>query len=557
LRRVNIPYQFLEFVLCLFAFAIVFSKTLMTIADVLLIGVAIIFILNKQPIENKQNKLKFTFTFLLIYASLLFGLFYTTNYDYAINLLKVQLPLLIFPISFLFFPDLKDTTILKVIATHSISILIASFISIYYSLFTELSFRDIFPFISHIRLSLNVCVSITIWLIFLINNLSRKLKPKYIVLIVAYIIWGIIFLMLLKSLTGFVIMFCVLTILVLSPFIYRSIKPIFSKMFRILYLCVLIIGILFGYISLKKYYGENLNQFFNFSKSNISNNIGANENYIGNNNIADNNTSSQKYTVNGNPYSYNVNAGVIEEGTNYMYEVCEMELENEWNKISDIKYNSYTQNGNLSEILIRYLNSIGYSKDSVGISLLNQEQIKDIESGVANVNYNKFGLYPRISSILFSYELYKKTGNPSNSTVFQRLYYWKAGLNVWLDNVIFGTGTGDILNELNEVYEKKFPILNKELRASTHNQYIFYLAQLGIFGLLCFMIGFFISPTFIKGYNNIYFKYIVIIIAISMFSEDTLGSQAGVTFSMLFYFLFAYQKNTPNIFKTKIEKEIS
>lgn len=573
LKKLNIPYCLLEFVLCLFAVAIVFSNTLMTIADILLAVVAIIFIVSKpkQNIENKTNRLKFTFSFFLIYIALLVGLFYTTNYDYGIKIIKVQLPLLIFPISFLFLPHLNNKTIIKVIIVHSISILIASFISIYYTLFSELSFRDVFPFISHIRLSLNVCFSITIWLIFIIKNLSRKFKAKYTIGIIAYIIWSIIFLMLLKSLTGFVIMFFVITIIVFSPFIHRSIRPVFSKIYRILYICAISVCIIFLSISLKRYYGNNLNQFFNFNKQTSSNynyidkkeidkdkdnnNEKNNFNEIDNNcnNKANNhsfinkttNNNYEEYTINGNKYTYNLNAGIIEEGTNYMYKVCEVELEKEWNKISNIKYDSSSENGSLKETLIRYLNSLHYPKDSVGVNLLNKEQIEEIESGIANANYNKFGLYSRISSILFSYELYKKTGNPSNSTVFQRIYYWKAGLNVWKDNLIFGAGTGDIIYELNDVYDNKFPVLKKELRASTHNQYIFYLAQLGIFGLLIFIYGFFISPKFINGYKNVYFKYIVIIIGISMLSEDTLGTQAGVTFSMFFYFLFAYHNNTP------------
>ena len=58
-----------------------------------------------------------------------------------------------------------------------------------------------------------------------------------------------------------------------------------------------------------------------------------------------------------------------------------------------------------------------------------------IENGVANVNYVKNpGLRVRILKILMGYEVYLKTGDPSGSSVMQRIEYSKGSLSLWLGN---------------------------------------------------------------------------------------------------------------------------
>jgi hypothetical protein len=84
--------------------------------------------------------------------------------------------------------------------------------------------------------------------------------------------------------------------------------------------------------------------------------------------------------------------------------------------------------------------------------------------------------------------------------------------------------------------------LTAEWRLRSHNQFLAIGTAFGIIGLIWFLIALF-YPLFLKEYRIDYFYFLFIVIAVlSMLTEDTLESQAGVTFFAFFNSLFLFQK---------------
>jgi hypothetical protein len=217
-------------------------------------------------------------------------------------------------------------------------------------------------------------------------------------------------------------------------------------------------------------------------------------------------------------------------------------LEASWNKRSKIKYTDKDLKGNeIDFTLIRFLTSKGVRKDEDAVNALSSQEVAAIERGVVNVNYqNISSIEGRIHEIFWELDLYKTSGDPNGHSITQRFEFWKAALGIIKENVLFGVGTGDIKNAFELEYDKMKSPLIKEWRLRSHNQYLSITVAFGIIGLLWFLITL-IYPMilFNKTFDYLYITFFLIAI-VSFFTEDTLETQAGVTFFAFFnsFFLF-------------------
>ena len=506
----------------IFPFGLVFSNTLMTIADILLIAIGFAFAI-KFFIENKKIGLKSffkarksQFIFLGIYLIGVVGLIYTSNYTFGLRDLNTKLPLVIFPVVFMFLPEIKNSTIRKIIIVHCIALVAASTIILYNTIFPKsTNFRDAFTFISHIRLSLNYCASIFFLLYYFV--FEKNIRMKWQILSLFVIAWFIIVLCLIKSVTGIFVLVLLFCFIVLSRNFFKTLSKRIRRAIGISVASVVIICIGFFAYSYLKYYKATTYDLNNLPE----------------------------FTVNGNKYSNDISYGVVEEGDNFCILICDKELRKEWNKRSEVAYDSVINGSTIKAGLIRFLNSLDYPKDSVGVNLLTNEHVLAIEHGYANHYYTRnLSFYSRMSMFFFSYEMFKKTGNPSGSTLFQRLYFWKASFIIWKQNPVFGVGTGDIRDELNNVYTTNFPELKSEFHHCVHNQYLYYAATSGLIGLIIFVFCLIYPGVIGKKSNDYHWRFFLILVMLSMLTEDTLGTQAGVTFFTFFYFIFLFKEKS-------------
>ena len=195
-------------------------------------------------------------------------------------------------------------------------------------------------------------------------------------------------------------------------------------------------------------------------------------------------------------------------------------------------------------ILIRYLTSKNLRKDAEGVSQLTEDDIRNIENGVANYNYiNNPGIKTRIMKIIISYDNYVSSKNANGSSVFQRVEYIKASLGIIKDNPIIGVGTGDIADAFANYYEETNSKLLPENRFRSHNQYLAITVAFGVMGLIVFLFSMFYSFFSDKKNRNYLYFVFLFIMALSMLTEDTLETQIGVTLFAFFNSFLVFANN--------------
>jgi hypothetical protein len=245
----------------------------------------------------------------------------------------------------------------------------------------------------------------------------------------------------------------------------------------------------------------------------------------------------ETHTVNGRPYLHDTLNQQTENGYRTWLYMCEEELEASWTRRSTAEYSGRDANGNeLRHTLIRYLTSRGLPKDSLGISRLSHEEIQWIEQGVANVIFTDgYSLYRLFYELAWQVDAYRQGGNPSGHSVTQRIEYMKAGWGIFLKNPIFGVGTGDVPDAFDRQYKAMHSMLSDEWRLRAHNQYLTFLISFGLVGFIVAIWAMF-HPVFLqKGCTQFRFAVFLTIALLSMIPEDTLETSAGAMFISFFY----------------------
>jgi O-antigen ligase len=162
---------------------------------------------------------------------------------------------------------------------------------------------------------------------------------------------------------------------------------------------------------------------------------------------------------------------------------------------------------------------------------LSSTEIKAIECGVPNVNYqNISGLQSRVLQTFWEIDMYKSTGDANGHSLTQRFEYWIASWNIIKNNLLFGVGTGDLEQELFKQYDQMNSKLSIEYRLHPHNQFLSIMLCFGVIGLIWFLYSLFYPMFAYKKYSDYLYVAFIVIAVCSFFTEDTLETQAGVTF---------------------------
>ncbi len=451
-----------------------------------------------------------------IYLMHLLGLFYTSDLNYAFNDLRIKLPLLLFPLIFSSskpltqgqFVNLLKIFVLAVIASTLVSM--AALVGFIHHSITQA--RDISFLISHIRLALLICLAVFILLYFIKNEVASS-KVKIIQTLA--LLWLIVFLFILESFTGIVV-------LVLLTFLYLSYQ-LFTKgslLIKFIYATLL----LFVIAGISAFLFQNYKEVTQAKPIDLSN--------------------LESHTALGNPYLHLVNDKAIENGNYVFLYLCTRELDSVWNKRSTLNIAGLDlKKQPLRVTLFRFLTSKGARKDAVGVNGLTVSEIESIERGIPNVKYqNILSINARLQQIFWELATYEQSGNPTGHSVTMRYEYLKTGMLIYKDHPAIGVGTGDV----NASFLKKYAEINSPItekwRLRAHNQYLTFALTFGTIGFLWFLFSL-LFPLWIdrKQLNYFYLIYLLIA-AFSMLNEDTLESQAGVTFYAFFNALFWFNR---------------
>lgn len=447
------------------------------------------------------------------------GLLYTSNFAYALKDMRVKLPLLLFPVVISTMPKITYKRFRVMMLFYIAAIFAGSLVSLYYILKAEfVDIREVSPFISSVRFSLNVCFAVFTLLYFIFFDNAFKIWHRIAFGIM--LTWFVCFLVLLESVTGIVIILGILAVLSIRQ-AFQS-KNNLVKVSTLIFAMMLPLALLFYVRAVV--ISVTTAPDIDFSKLDVN-------------------------TSRGNAYLHDTVYHGIEDGKYIGLYINYEELREEWNKRSELDFEGEV-NGNysLKETLIRYMTSKNLRKDADGLQAMTDYDIKMVEKGIANYNYNKYpGMRVRIMKIILGYEVYKETGDPSGSSVMQRYEYSKASLALIKKNFWFGVGTGDLEGALIHEYEEMGSELKNQYLFHAHNQFIAFFITFGIFGFLWFFFAL-IYPPAKEGYFNDYFYLVFfLIMAFSMLSDDTLETQAGATlfaFFMTFLLLGRKTKNT-------------
>ena len=148
------------------------------------------------------------FFFSAIFVSLVIGLLYSTNIVYGQKEVIQKLPLLVFPIVFASSKPVSQKEKCLLIGSFVTAVFVYTLISCFlfiYNFNTIGDVRDISPFVSHIRFSLmvNISIAAVVWAL----SSIKKLRTGHRFLGFTLILWFVLYLFVLKSLTGIVLLF--------------------------------------------------------------------------------------------------------------------------------------------------------------------------------------------------------------------------------------------------------------------------------------------------------------------------------------------------------------
>ena len=491
------------------AAALPLSMFLMSISTILLI-------LNWLAWGNPLRRVKqflgnpSAWVFFLLFLFHIIGGLYSTDMEFYWEDLRMKVPLAAYPLVLGSTPALSQkqwAITWKIFLSALVGSTLVS-LSIHlgiYQVDVE-SFRDLSPFISHVRLSLLICVGISFLFLQFLKP-SEKLLSKLFHLIL--ISWFVYVLNLLESLTGFLIL-GVLSLITIGWLIFR-VRHWLIRYCLFALLIVLPIGLVGNFIA----------QYFSSKEVWTSPNL-------------------EQNTPSGHPYIHDDHIRDTENGHYIFQYICWPELHNEWAKRSALSLDSLQASGyKVGAGLIRYMASKNLRKDSAGLWRLTDEDIKAIERGETNYKYQSGTIRHRIYNSLREFDGYLN-GHVNGSSLAQHIEYQRTGWRIFTQQPWFGVGTGDLKIAFDRQYEIDRSSLEPEFRLRAHNQYLSILIAFGIVGGLLFLFTIFFPVFWSKQYNNPYLLAFLLIALISFFSEDTLESQAGVSFFIFFYGLFVW-----------------
>ena len=213
------------------------------------------------------------------------------------------------------------------------------------------------------------------------------------------------------------------------------------------------------------------------------------------------------------------------------------EIKSTWNLRSSLNYDSLDKRKQpIASTLERYLSSKGLCANTEGVQKLTDKDIQFIETGFADVHETYGGIQARLLDI--RYQLHHAT-NPSGHSILERIEYWKNAWAIIENNWLFGVGTGDVDDAMQEMYNKRHSPLTTERRLRAHNSYLTFYLTFGILGFLYFLyfqLKFIIQQWKWQQWVGFLFGLIALV---TFLFEDTLESQMGITMFAFFYAVFS------------------
>jgi len=496
----HIIYVFLLFAL---AAAIPVSNFAMSAAGIFL---AVNWVLEGQWREkwNRLRERKVALILASFFFIFLLGLIHTDNWHDGLDNVLSKLPMLYAPLILASSAPLSGKEQRFVVGGFVLSTFVGTCIAFTFAFaHPSADFRQSSMFISHIRFGFSVILSILFACFFAFKYKKTPLWQRLVAC--GFVLWFVAYIFVVQTVTA-------MLLLVLLALVYTFYLFWVEKEFRfrktLLTAAILTVTAFAGYVSYITW------SYFHY----------------------DYDTQLELYTKSGNTYTHDLNS-IIENGSPIEIYVFEPELVEAWGQRSKMPYDS------VRATLVRYLNSKHLRKDLEGVNALNDKDIDNIEHYIANVGYTQFiGVKRALYPTFFSISLYYSNGQVANSSLLQRFALWHAGAAVVAEHWATGVGIGDHKEALNEKLQVSSPDI--PLNMGAHNQFITLWIMGGFILPLAFLVILFL-PFFMRTKpSDVLYILFFIIVFLSCFAEDTIETQAGMTFYTFFnaFFLFCFDR---------------
>jgi hypothetical protein len=469
-----------------------------------------------------KNKAAVAFT--LIYLIHFLALVLSEDPSTELRNIKIKLPIL--TLTFLIASSESGFNALKskaILLLFSSSVMVTTFIGFANYLGGEVSeFRQLSPFISHIRFGLMIAFSMFLipWVFYAFfiadpENVG-KIKRKRVLLgllSVFAIVWLGYFLTIMQSLSAFVALIPVVVFLAFY-FLYKlkdKMPAILMGVFTLVIVTSIIIILVRTYRMVTYEIPLNISEL-------------------------------PTHTPYGNPYNHYPEILERENGHLVYILISDAELREEWNNMSNLDYDgSDFKDQWLRFTLYRYMASKGLPRDKTGFDELTDADIRAVEEGIGNYLYTKWpGIKVRIHQTFWEVDRLRKGASPEGHSLGQRIEYWEAAWLAFLKRPFLGWGVAGIHKAMDYGFTQSSTGLAESFRHRPHNQYLTFLLYFGIFGSLIVYSSLIFT---IRRSGSIYYLpniIFLIILAVSMINEDTLETQAGLTFFVFFFCFFNF-----------------
>lgn len=452
------------------------------------------------------------------------GLLYTSDFQYAMKDLRVKLPILVMPFIMASMPLLDRKRFDFVMLVYVSSVFVATWFSfVTYIRHEYEDIREISRFISNIRFCLNIvfCMAVIGYYLF-----TREAPIWSRVLQVLLMLWFGYQIFIFESLSGYVVLAAVAVVSVIMAFLHWKKGRRWRAAVGVSVLAALVVGIVVLTLQIKPLLKVESVDFATLDQT----------------------------TAQGNPYWHDTICNPIEDGKFVGLYYCKQEMQEVWSERSSLPFDGTTLNGeNLEATIARYLTSKGLRKDAEGMTALTDEDVRNIEQGIANYNNWKHpGIRARLSVTVFEYNMYRRFNNPNGGSLSQRIEYTRAAFHIIGKHPLFGVGTGDVPDAFSQAYDEIQSPLSEEFRFRAHNQYLSIMIAFGAVGLALFLVVLF-YPYFAskKGRTYLYVAFLSIML-LSMFPEDTLETQAGASLFAFFESVLLFSgPNSDNVTEGK------
>ena len=454
--------------------------------------------------------------FISIYLVHIIALLYSSNFDYGVSTLRTRLPIFLLTLVVVSSDPVPRGYKKWLIMAFAGSVTIVSFFSLHtYVTGNYADYRELSPFISHIRLSLMVALSV-----FLMAYAAKYyFKDDVGWSRTAWLLagWHVVYLLMLHSLSGILVFGAACLVLFLQGLAFAEPK---KRMWAVTALVAIALA-------------------FSFMVGFLWHNVTMREEVNAEN--------LESHTEQGNPYEHRPELIFSENGHLVYLYVAEKEIRKAWNQVSRHDFDGLNQRGEpVKQTLLRYMTSMGLRKDAEGFSELTQDDIRAVEEGIANVQYTRWP-WPlvRLHQSFWEINNYRITQNAQGHTLSQRIEFWRAAVEAISKKPLHGWGTGDIREASQYGLEKINSTLEFERWMKPHNQYLSFTVLFGIPGMLWILFAMVYPAKRLDKFRHVPFLAFFVILWVSMLNEDTIDTQAGLSFFVFFYNYFLFLRESP------------